>query len=45
MSNRTTQGAPYVLCGGDAVLRAVGQPRSFVQSVVMGKDVVPRAFR
>ena len=39
-----TFGAPYVLCGGDALLRRLGLPRSFIKSVAMGKDIVPRSF-
>ena len=39
-----TFGAPYVLCGGDALLRRLSLPRSFIKSVAMGKDIVPRSF-
>ena len=39
-----TFGAPYVLCGGDALLRRLRLPRSFIKSVAMGKDIVPRSF-
>ena len=39
-----TFGAPYVLCGGDELLRRLGLERSFIKSVAMGKDIVPRSF-
>ena len=39
-----TFGAPYVLCGGDELLRRLGLERSFSKSVAMGKDIVPRSF-
>ena len=39
-----TFGAPYVLCGGDALLARLGLPRAFVRGVFMGKDLVPRSF-
>lgn len=37
-------GAPYVTVGGDALLARLGLPRSFIRSVVMGDDIVPRSF-
>ena len=39
-----TFGSPYVLCGGDALLARLGLPRTFLRSVTMGKDLVPRSF-
>ena len=39
-----TFGSPYVLCGGDKLLHKLGLERSFIKSVVMGKDIVPRSF-
>ena len=39
-----TFGAPYVLCGGDALLAKLGLPRTFIRGVMMGKDLVPRCF-
>ena len=39
-----TFGSPYVLCGGDKLLKKLGLPRTFVKSVAMGKDIVPRSF-
>ena len=39
-----TFGSPYVMCGGEALLARLGLPRSFLRSVAMGKDIVPRSF-
>ena len=44
MADVWTFGAPYVLCGGDALLARMGLPRRFVRGVAMGKDIVPRSF-
>ena len=37
-------GAPYVTVGGDALLARLGLPRTFIRSVMMGDDIVPRSF-
>ncbi|KAF9607250.1 hypothetical protein IFM89_033457 [Coptis chinensis] len=37
-------GAPYVMCGGDQLLRRLGLPHSHVQAITMHRDIVPRAF-
>lgn len=37
-------GAPYCMLGGDALLARLGLPRTFIRSVMMGDDVVPRSF-
>ncbi|KAK9161713.1 hypothetical protein Syun_008054 [Stephania yunnanensis] len=37
-------GAPYIMCGGDQLLRRLGLPRSHVRSITMHRDIVPRAF-
>ncbi|KAG2260483.1 hypothetical protein Bca52824_079777 [Brassica carinata] len=39
-----TFGAPFVLCGGDGLLKKLGLPKSHVQAVTMHRDIVPRAF-
>ncbi|XP_057517155.1 phospholipase A1 PLIP2, chloroplastic-like [Amaranthus tricolor] len=39
-----TFGSPNVMCGGDGLLRKLGLPKSHIQSVVMHRDIVPRAF-
>lgn len=39
-----TFGAPFVLCGGDRLLKKLGLPKSHVQAIVMHRDIVPRAF-
>ncbi|CAE5956356.1 unnamed protein product [Arabidopsis arenosa] len=39
-----TYGAPFVLCGGDRLLKKLGLPKSHVQAVIMHRDIVPRAF-
>ncbi|EOA36475.1 hypothetical protein CARUB_v10011093mg [Capsella rubella] len=39
-----TFGAPFVLCGGDNLLKKLGLPKSHVQAIVMHRDIVPRAF-
>jgi hypothetical protein len=44
MADVWTFGAPYVLCGGDALLARLGLPRSFVRGIAMGTDMVPRCF-
>lgn len=39
-----TFGAPFVLCGGDGLLKKLGLPKSHVQAITMHRDIVPRAF-
>ncbi|KAF3570727.1 hypothetical protein F2Q69_00058089 [Brassica cretica] len=39
-----TFGAPFVLCGGDSLLKKLGLPKSHVQAIIMHRDIVPRAF-
>ncbi|KAG2320292.1 hypothetical protein Bca4012_053357 [Brassica carinata] len=39
-----TFGAPFVLCGGDRLLKNLGLPKSHVQAIIMHRDIVPRAF-
>ncbi|KAK8960719.1 hypothetical protein KSP40_PGU008076 [Platanthera guangdongensis] len=39
-----TFGAPFIMCGGDSLLRKLGLPHSHVQSIMMHRDIVPRAF-
>ncbi|KAF3495870.1 hypothetical protein DY000_02058331 [Brassica cretica] len=39
-----TFGAPFVLCGGNNLLKKLGLPKSHVQAVTMHRDIVPRAF-
>ncbi|WZZ11699.1 hypothetical protein YC2023_097620 [Brassica napus] len=39
-----TFGAPFVLCGGDRLLKKLGLPKSHVQAIIMHRDIVPRAF-
>ncbi|XP_062205664.1 phospholipase A1 PLIP1, chloroplastic-like [Phragmites australis] len=39
-----TFGAPSVFCGGHRVLEALGVGEGHVRSVVMHRDIVPRAF-
>ncbi|CAH8250934.1 unnamed protein product [Arabidopsis lyrata] len=39
-----TYGAPFVLCGGDRLLKKLGLPKSHVQAIIMHRDIVPRAF-
>nr|GLL40548.1 uncharacterized protein LOC109185595 [Ipomoea trifida] len=37
-------GAPYVFCGGEKVLEQLGLNENHVHSVMMHRDIVPRAF-
>ncbi|CAM6092548.1 unnamed protein product [Calypogeia fissa] len=39
-----TFGAPYVMCGGDCLLKKLGFPLTHVQYIVMHRDIVPRSF-
>ncbi|BBM97674.1 hypothetical protein MPTK1_1g07460 [Marchantia polymorpha subsp. ruderalis] len=39
-----TYGAPYIMCGGDYLLKKLGLPLTHVQSIVMHRDIVPRTF-
>ncbi|ESQ36673.1 hypothetical protein EUTSA_v10006955mg [Eutrema salsugineum] len=39
-----TFGAPFVICGGDRLLKKLGLPKSHVQAITMHRDIVPRAF-
>ncbi|KAL5996337.1 hypothetical protein ACLOJK_026414 [Asimina triloba] len=39
-----TFGAPFIMCGGDCLLRKLGLPQSHVQAIMMHRDIVPRAF-
>ncbi|GLJ09047.1 hypothetical protein SUGI_0100740 [Cryptomeria japonica] len=39
-----TFGSPCIMCGGDHLLKKLGLPTSHIQSVMMHRDIVPRAF-
>lgn len=39
-----TFGSPCIMCGGDYLLKKLGLSTSHVQSIVMHRDIVPRAF-
>lgn len=39
-----TFGSPFVFCGGHKILNDLGLDDNFVRSVVMHRDIVPRAF-
>lgn len=39
-----TFGAPFIMCGGDRLLHTLKLPQNHVQSVIMHRDIVPRAF-
>ncbi|KAJ8466951.1 hypothetical protein OPV22_029503 [Ensete ventricosum] len=39
-----TFGSPSVFCGGQRVLEKLGMDEGFVRSVMMHRDIVPRAF-
>ncbi|KAD6120254.1 hypothetical protein E3N88_11525 [Mikania micrantha] len=39
-----TFGAPWVMCGGDRLLRNLGLPRNHLQGITIHRDIVPRAF-
>jgi surfactin synthase thioesterase subunit len=39
-----TFGSPSVFCGGQKILEILGLEEEFVQSVMMHRDIVPRAF-
>lgn len=39
-----TFGSPCIMCGGDYLLKKLGLPTSHIQSVMMHRDIVPRAF-
>ncbi|KAL2653159.1 hypothetical protein R1flu_021287 [Riccia fluitans] len=36
-------GSPYIMCGGDYLLRKLGLPLDHVQYIVMHRDIVPRS--
>lgn len=39
-----TFGSPCIMCGGDYLLEKLGLSTSHVQSIIMHRDIVPRAF-
>ncbi|KZV44156.1 hypothetical protein F511_26435 [Dorcoceras hygrometricum] len=39
-----TFGAPSIMCGGDSLLHTLKLPKNHIQSVIMHRDIVPRAF-
>lgn len=39
-----TFGSPCIMCGGDSLLRKMDLPANHIQSIIMHRDVVPRAF-
>ncbi|KAJ8900548.1 hypothetical protein K2173_025325 [Erythroxylum novogranatense] len=39
-----TFGSPFILCGGQQLLKDLGLDESHVHSVMMHRDIVPRAF-
>ncbi|KAI5084056.1 hypothetical protein GOP47_0000225 [Adiantum capillus-veneris] len=39
-----TFGSPCIMCGGDSLLHKMDLPTSHIQSIIMHRDVVPRAF-
>ncbi|XP_075491462.1 phospholipase A1 PLIP2, chloroplastic-like [Primulina tabacum] len=39
-----TFGAPSIMCGGDRLLRTLKFPQNHIRSVIMHRDIVPRAF-
>ncbi|KAL3684954.1 hypothetical protein R1sor_002976 [Riccia sorocarpa] len=36
-------GSPYIMCGGDYLLKKLGLPLDHVQCIVMHRDIVPRS--
>ncbi|KAL9234538.1 hypothetical protein vseg_009397 [Gypsophila vaccaria] len=39
-----TFGSPFIFCGGDKIMEQLGLEESMVQSVILHRDIVPRAF-
>lgn len=39
-----TFGSPCIMCGGDYLLERMDLPQNHIQSIIMHRDVVPRAF-
>ncbi|KAG5009078.1 hypothetical protein JHK87_017593 [Glycine soja] len=39
-----TFGSPFVLCGGQKLLNELGLDESYIQCVIMHRDIVPRIF-
>eukprot|EP01018_Ginkgo_biloba_P027437 Gb_40072 [translate_table: standard] len=39
-----TFGSPCIMCGGDYLLQKLGLSSSHIQSIIMHRDIVPRAF-
>ncbi|KAH7431286.1 hypothetical protein KP509_08G041100 [Ceratopteris richardii] len=39
-----TIGSPCIMCGGDNLLRELDLPQDHIQSIIMHRDIVPRAF-
>lgn len=39
-----TFGAPYIMCWGNKLLAKLGLPKNHVLSLILHRDVVPRAF-
>ncbi|KAK9743145.1 hypothetical protein RND81_03G220100 [Saponaria officinalis] len=39
-----TFGSPFVFCGGDKIMEQLGLEENMVQSVILHRDIVPRAF-
>lgn len=39
-----TFGSPCIMCGGDYLLERMVLPQNHIQSIIMHRDVVPRAF-
>ncbi|KAL5727050.1 hypothetical protein ACHQM5_000286 [Ranunculus cassubicifolius] len=39
-----TFGSPFIFCGGRTILEMLGLDESHIQSVMMHRDIVPRAF-
>ncbi|XP_074263390.1 phospholipase A1 PLIP1, chloroplastic [Silene latifolia] len=39
-----TFGSPFIFCGGDKILDQLGLDKSMLQSVILHRDIVPRAF-
>lgn len=39
-----TFGSPCIMCGGDYLLQKLKLPKNHIQSLMMHRDVVPRAF-
>lgn len=39
-----TFGAPFIMCGGDKLLTKLGLPKNHLESLIIHRDLVPRAF-